>query len=106
MCTSKDAPAARSAGPQDSVCGAGGALTAHGNAAPVCPASTQVSPDPDPAGSGSDTVTPCASPVPLLVTTTWNPIGSPAFTGEASAVFTTETLAGRQTISAGEELPP
>src|SRR5215469_15319724 len=105
MCTVKLPPAIRSAGPQFSVCGAG-VIEHAGNGVPVWPAITQVRPVPEPGGSGSDTVTPCASPVPVLVTVTLNPIGSPAFTGDASAVFRTVTVAGWQTISAGEELPP
>ncbi len=39
-------------------------------------------------GSVSDSVTPCASPVPVLKTVSVNPIGSPAFTCAASGVFT------------------
>src|SRR5687768_3967399 len=42
---------------------------------------------PDPAGSGSLSVTPLAEPGPLLVTVIVKPIGEPAFTEAASAVF-------------------
>src|SRR5215471_13818533 len=99
MCTVKLAPAARSAGPQLSVCGAA-AFTEHGNDAPDWSAIAQVTPDPEPAGSGSSTVTPCASPVPVLETVTWNPIGSPAFTGVASAVLWMVMVAGWQVMLA------
>jgi len=42
---------------------------------------------PSPAGSGSVKVTPVAVPGPELDTVTVNPIGSPVFTGDASAVL-------------------
>src|SRR5579871_6348517 len=38
-------------------------------------------------GSGSDSVAPYAAPGPVLYTVIVNPIGSPAFTCAASAVF-------------------
>src|SRR5205814_8970306 len=45
-------------------------------------------------GSGSLRLTPYASPVPLLYTVTVKPIGSPALTCAASAVFTMWISAG------------
>ena len=47
----------------------------------------QITPVPEPAGRGSLTVTPVAVVVPVLLTETVNPIGSPAFTDDASATL-------------------
>ncbi len=52
------------------------------------------------------TVTPCAVPVPLLVTATLNPIGSPAFTDAASAVLTMWIAAALQVMVALLESDP
>src|SRR5260370_1264392 len=87
MCTVKLAPAARVTGPQVSVCGAAG-LDGQGvgQGRGGDPGGRGIL-EHDPAGSGSVTVTPVAVPAPVLVTVTWNPIGSPAFTVAASAVL-------------------
>src|SRR5260370_1208439 len=87
MCTVKVPPAATSTGPQVSVCGAAGLAAHEPGPESDWVSIDQVTPVPDPAGSGSLTVTPCAVPAPPLVTSTVNPIGSPAFTDVASAVF-------------------
>ena len=71
----------------------------------LCVSIDQLTPAPDPAGNGSLTVTPAALPVPLFLTVTVNPIGSPAFTDAASAVFVTVTFAGWHAIDA-EAVPP
>ena len=63
-------------------------------------ATTQVTPLPEPAGRLSLTVTPLAVPVPLLLTVTVKPIGSPALTVAASAVLLTWMLAGLQVMLA------
>src|SRR5229473_6649364 len=94
MCTVKNAPAARSAGPQVSACDGLAPVTEHGKLAPVWLSIDQVTPVPEPAGSGSVTVTPLAVPAPVLVTVTVNPIGSPAFTDAASAVLVIWIWAG------------
>src|SRR5712692_2423018 len=60
----------------------------------------QVTPEPEPAGRLSLTVTPLAVPGPVLLTVTVKPIGSPALTGLASAVLRTWMLAGLQVIEA------
>src|SRR5260370_1347877 len=90
MCTVKLPPAARVTGPQDSTWPGGAAgLTVH-EPGPVSDWDSidQVTPGAGvPAGNGSLTVTPVACPAPVLVTVTWNPIGSPAFTDGASAVL-------------------
>src|SRR5260370_1351513 len=103
MCTVKLAPAARVTGPQVSVCGAAG-LTEH-EPGPVSDwdSTVQVTPDPDPAGSGSVTVTPVAVPAPAFLTTTVNPIGSPAFTVGLSAVLVIWIWAGC-TVKGSQEL--
>src|SRR5262249_32605035 len=86
MCTVKFAPAARVVGPQVSFCDPLAPVIWH-------PAGTgevsivQVTPDPDPAGNGSLTVTPVACPAPVLLTLMVTPIGSPASTDAASAVL-------------------
>src|SRR5260370_215750 len=87
MCTVKNAPAARSAGPQVSAADGLVPVTEHGKLAPVWLSIDQVTPVPEPAGSGAVTVTPLAGPAPVLVSVTVNPIGSPAFTDAASAVL-------------------
>src|SRR5262245_33880795 len=104
ICTLKLPPAARSVGPQANVWGAA-ALTEHRPALDWV-SMDQVTPDPEPAGSGSLTVTPWASPVPELDTVTVKPIGSPAFTDTASAVLTMLTWAGRQVIFASLDPDP
>src|SRR5437899_780898 len=63
-------------------------------------ATTQVTPLPEPAGRLSLTVTPLAVPVPLLLTVTVKPIGSPALTVAASAVLLTWMLAALDVIRA------
>src|SRR5436190_2076623 len=68
--------------------------------APTEPSTAHVTPVPEPAGSGSARLTAFAMPVPVFFTSTVNPIWSPAFTGEASAVFVMATFAGLQTSSA------
>src|SRR5262249_56000456 len=85
MCTLNVPPAASDVGPQDSVCGAA-ALTEHRPGFDWL-SIDQVTPVPEPAGSGSLTVTPLAVPVPLLFTPAANPSQSPAFTELASPVF-------------------
>src|SRR5437879_1869818 len=99
MCTLKLPPAARSVGPQLSVWGAVGELIEH-RLGTVWLLIDQLTPLPEPAGSGSLTVTPLAVPVPLLLTVTVKPIGSPALTVAASAVLLTWMFAGRQIIEA------
>src|SRR5215472_8663520 len=105
MCTLKLAPAARSVGPQVSVWLG---LLPETEQRPGLDwvSMDQVTPAPEPAGSRSVTVTPWARPVPMLVTTTVNPIGSPAFTNGASATLLMMTIAGRHTIFASELPPP
>ena len=73
---------------------------------PTAPSLTQVTPVPEPPGSGSVRVTPVAVPVPPLWTVTVKPIGLPALTLAASAVLVTVRAAGWQMIEAGAELPP
>src|SRR5260370_90686 len=85
MCTVKLPPAARSAGPQLSTCGAEPEIEHRPGI--DWESIDQVTPVPLPAGSGSLTVTPVAVPAPALVTVTVNPIGSPASTVAASAVL-------------------
>src|SRR5262245_26638596 len=85
MWTLKLPPAARSVGPQDNTCGAE-PLIEH-RPGFDCVSIDQVTPEPEPAGRLSLTVTPFSRPAPLLLTVTVNPIGSPAFTELASAVF-------------------
>src|SRR4029450_12855310 len=60
-----------------------------------------------PAGSGSETWTSVAAPVPLLVTVTSNPISSPALTGPAGlAVFAMPISAQSTSIAPSSELLP
>src|SRR2546425_215664 len=99
MCTLKLPPAARSVGPQLSVWGAVGELIEH-RLGTVWLLIDQLTPLPEPAGSGSLTVTPLAVPVPVLLTVTVKPIGSPALTVAASAVLLTWMLAGLQVMLA------
>src|SRR5438128_964077 len=61
---------------------------------------TQVNPLPEPAGRLSLTVTPLAVPVPLLLTVTVKPIGSPALTVAASAALIAFMLGGLQVMLA------
>src|SRR5260370_338795 len=105
MCTVRLAPAARLVGPQLSTCDGLVPVTEH---RPVFDwvSTDQVTPAPDPAGSGSLTVTPFAVPVPVLVTWTVNPIGSPAFTDALSAVLRMWIAAGWQVILASAVPPP
>src|SRR5215467_8166947 len=106
MCTVKKSPDARVASEQDSAWFGLDPVTEH-VAAPVGPESIdQVTPAPDPAGSGSVTDTPVAVPVPVLLTLMVNPIGSPAFTDAASAVFRMWIDAGLQVILALLESEP
>src|SRR5215468_8321840 len=106
MCTVKLSPAARVASEQDSAWFGLEPVIEH-VADPVGPESIdQVTPAPDPAGSGSVTDTPVAVPVPELLTTILNPIGSPAFTDAASAVFLMWIDAGWQVMLASEESAP
>src|SRR5262249_23555806 len=102
MCTVNvpPAPAGRSTGPQDSVC-APLWLTEHEPGPDSDWESiVQVTPDPDPAGNGSLTVTPLAVPDPLFLTVTVTPIGSPASTDALSAVLVILIPAGWQVIDA------
>src|SRR5712691_5578322 len=85
MCTVKLPPAARSVGPQLSTCGAEPEIEHRPGF--DWESIDHVTPDPEPAGSGSLTDTPFAVPVPLFLTVTANPIASPAFTDAASAVL-------------------
>src|SRR5215831_6448988 len=106
MWTLKLAPAARSVGPHDSFWGVGGAVLTEHRPALLCVSIDHVTPVPEPAGSGSLTVTPCAVPVPPLVTLTVNPIGSPAFTVFASASLVILISAGWQVILSSAVPPP
>src|SRR5260370_424396 len=87
MCTVKLPPAARVASEQVSVCDGLAPVIAHVAGAAGGTSIDQVTPAPDPAGSGSLTATPVACPGPALLTRRLKPIGSPAFTDVASAVF-------------------
>src|SRR2546428_442536 len=91
MWTLKLPPADRSVGPQLRTWGALPAIE-HSPGLDWL-ATTQVTPLPEPAGRLSLTVTPLAVPVPLLLTVTVKPIGSPALTVAASAVFFNDTPA-------------
>src|SRR5215470_18069024 len=93
MCTLKLPPDASDVGPHDSTCGFVGWSIEHRPGFDWV-LIDQATPAPDPAGSGSLTVTPVAVPAPVLVTVMVNPIGSPAFTEFASAFFTMWMLAG------------
>ena len=94
MWTLNEPPAATVAGPQERTCDA--PVETEQSPAFDCVLIVQVTP----AGSGSLTVTPCARPRPLFETVTVNPIGSPAFTTAASAVFTMWIAAVLQVIDA------
>src|SRR2546428_681780 len=98
MWTLKLPPADRSVGPQPRTWGALPAIE-HSPGLDWL-ATTQVTPLPEPAGRLSLTVTPLAVPVPLLLTVTVKPIGSPALTVAASAVLLTWMLAGLQVMLA------
>src|SRR5260370_28477991 len=87
MCTVKLPLAARLASVQDSVCDGEVPVIEHAAGDAGGTSIDQVTPDPDPAGSGSLTATPLAVPGPVLLTLMVNPIGSPAFTVALSAVF-------------------
>ena len=78
MCTELLAPGARSTGPKPRLPPEIAQPAASGVSLQLTPV---------PVGSGSLTVTPLAVPRPVLVTVTVNPIGSPALTDAASAVF-------------------
>src|ERR1700694_4446444 len=84
MWTLKLTPLARVVGPQLKVCGAVGELIEH-RPALVWLAMDQLAPEPEPAGSGSLTVTPLAVPVPGVLTRIVTPMVSPALTLGASA---------------------
>src|SRR5690349_64340 len=86
MCTVKLAPPATLVGPHFRTCDGLVPEVEHRPAFDWV-SIDQVTPVPDPAGSGSLTVTPVGVPVPALLTLTVNPIGSPAFTDAASAVL-------------------
>src|SRR5579862_80533 len=60
---------------------------------PVEPSTAHVTPEPEPAGSGSLRFAVVVSASPVFLTSTVKPIWSPAFTGEASAVFVIVTCA-------------
>src|SRR5256885_111808 len=64
-------------------------------------ATTQVAPQPAPPNCMPLAVTPSAVSVPLLLTVTVKPIGSPALTVAASAVLLTWMLDGLQVMLAG-----
>ena len=72
----------------------------------AAPSIVQVTWLPEPAGSGSLTVTPFARPVPVLLTVTWKPIWSPALTGLELAVLARSMWAGLQVIEADAESEP
>src|SRR6516165_4274114 len=105
MCTSSDAPGARSIGcpARVSVWLPAAPVSENADAFTLSAAMPQVTGPGVPPGSGSDRVTPCAVPVPLLVIVTLNPICSPALTDGASAVFKTVTDAGLQAVCASED---
>src|SRR5437899_1445802 len=92
MWTLKLRPADRSVGPQPRTWGALPAIE-HSPGLDWL-ATTQVTPLPEPAGRLSLTVTLLAVPVPLLLTVTVKPIGSPALTVASSAVLLTSMLDG------------
>src|SRR6266516_1280204 len=94
MCTVLVAPAARSPNEQLSTCGAEPAIEQSG----LSGLSDQVTPEPEPAGRLSLKVTPVAVPGPAFETVIVNPIGSPAFTEAASAVFVIDRF-GALTVS-------
>src|SRR5437899_6349106 len=98
MWTLKLPPADRSVGPQLRTWGALPAIE-HSPGLDWL-ATTQVTPLPEPAGRLSLTVTPLAVPVPLLLTVTVKPIGSPALTVAASAVLHRRMLPGWQVLLA------
>src|SRR6266496_2554729 len=104
MWTPKLPPAARSVGPELSTCG----LLPEIEQRPGfdCVSIDQVTPAPEPAGRLSLTVTFLARPVPLLLTVIVKPIGSPAFTVPASAVFRMWIEAGRQWITSPDVSEP
>src|SRR6266581_1726153 len=99
MCTVLVAPAARSPNEQLSTCGAEPAIEQSG----LSGLSDQVTPEPEPAGRLSLKVTPVAVPVPVFETVIVNPIGSPAFTEAASAVFEIVRFAGLHVIDASSD---
>src|SRR5262245_14954038 len=99
MWTLKLAPAARSVGPHFSTCGAEPEIE-HKPAGSL--SIDQVTPEPEPAGNGSLTVTPLARPVPVFETVTLKPMLSPALTVAASAVFRIVTFAGLHVIDADD----
>src|ERR1700694_28205 len=98
MWTLKLTPLARVVGPQLKVCGAVGELIEH-RPALVWLAMDQLAPEPEPAGSGSLTVTPLAVPVPGLLARIVEPVG-------ASAFLRMVTLARWQVMVAGLLPPP
>src|SRR5438093_228073 len=98
MCTVKEAPGARSTGPQDRT-----------PAAMAQEGSVELSMDqlsPASVGRGSDTVTLRAVPAPELVTVMANPMGSPAETEGSSAVLAMSMEAHSTVTEAEEELSP
>src|SRR5260370_1317376 len=99
MCTDADAPGARSPNEHVSVwCGAEPVIE-HVPGPAYAGAIFQLTPWP--AGSGSDNVTAFAVPVPSapeFETVTVNPIESPVFTGDASAVLVI-ARSGQSTVS-------
>src|SRR6202165_2832848 len=105
MWTLKLMPLARGVGPQLKVCGGVGELIEH-RPALVWLAMDQVTPEPEPAGSGSLTVTPLAVPVPGLLTRIVKPMVSPALTLVASAVLRVGTLGVWQVMVPGLLPPP
>src|SRR5215831_412153 len=106
MCTLKLPPDASDVGPHDSTWPGGAAGAIEHRPALDWVSIDQVTPDPDPAGSGSFTVTPLAVPAPELFTVTVNPMLSPAFTVFASAFFTMWMLAGLHVMTSPEWSDP
>src|SRR5215472_8160143 len=102
MCTVSVCPAGMLTGwPfRDSVWLPAAPVIANAPASGLAGSIDQVTPVPEPAGSGSDRATPEAVPLPVLAIETVNPIGSPALTDAASAVLVTVTDAALQVIDA------
>ena len=94
----KPSPATRSIGPQVTT----PAVSEHSPPA----LSSRIQARPASVGSVSVATTPFAVPVPLLVTVTVKPIGSPGLTAAASAVLTMLMWAGLQVIEADAESKP
>src|SRR5262245_60439996 len=101
MWTVKLPPAARSVGPHDSAW-FGFVPEIEHRPGFDCVSIDHVTPEPEPAGRLSVTVTPLARPVPVFDTLMVKPIGSPAFTLVASAVLRMWMLPGLQVMTASD----